>query len=99
MAFAQPEADDDAARMERTEVQWLSMSVQKLLSVKQHLKPDERRFVDDLDTRVCVLNQHPGAQKVEQIKALTWKYRRQLPRALAPKLPPHDPIVKEMEGR
>jgi hypothetical protein len=38
-----------------------------------------------------------NAAQFERLKAMMWTYRRQLPREVAPKLPPHDPIVQEME--
>jgi hypothetical protein len=38
-----------------------------------------------------------NAAQIERLKAMMWTYRRQLPRAIAPVLPPHDPIVQEME--
>ncbi len=31
------------------------------------------------------------------VRLLAWRYRRALPRHLAPRLPPDDPIVQEME--
>ena len=37
-------------------------------------------------------------KQAERVTALAWKYRRLIPRTLAPGLPPHDPIVREMEA-
>lgn len=100
MAYAQPERDDDdAARMEWAEVKLLRSTVEKLLPLKAGMSRDERGFVADIDLRVCVLGQHPGAQAVQRVKALAWKYRRHMAPGAGPKLPPHDPIVREMEGR
>jgi hypothetical protein len=36
-------------------------------------------------------------KQAERIAGLAWKYRRHMPRGTAPILPPHDPIVREME--
>jgi hypothetical protein len=35
----------------------------------------------------------------ELLRMLAWRWRRALPPVLAPKLPPHDPVVAAMEGR
>lgn len=100
MAYGQPEAnDDDASRMEWAEVQLLAGTVEKLLGIKVLLKPDERRFVEGLDTSLVVLRRHPGPEAVTRLKNIAWKHRRQMPKGAGPKLPPHDPIVMEMEGR
>lgn len=32
------------------------------------------------------------------LRGLAWRWRRRLPPALAPKLPPHDPLVRAMEN-
>ncbi len=91
------EPDDDAARLAKTFQTWCAMQVEKLLAVKAHLTQPERGQLRDLDTRLCVLRQAPRDSDIAWLKNLSWKYRRQLPRALAPKVNPQDPIVMEME--
>ncbi len=91
------EPDDDAARMEKTFQQWCAMQVEKLLSIKAHLTQAERGQLRDLDTRICILRQTAREADIAWLKNLAWKYRRALPRALAPKMNPQDPIVMEME--
>ena len=36
-------------------------------------------------------------EEIELLNMLAWRRRRALPPGLAPKLPPHDPIVRAME--
>lgn len=41
----------------------------------------------------------PLTQKqTDRVAQLMWKYRRQLPRGIAPRLNPNDPVVREMEA-
>jgi hypothetical protein len=98
MAYAVTEADDDAARVEKTQVKFLGLNVDKLRAVKANLTGVEGRFIDEMDTQINVLGQMPPAVHVTTLKAMAWKYRRLMPATIAPKLPPHDPIVQEMEN-
>ncbi len=100
MAWSSPEPeDDDEARVAKALIQAWALNVQKLVNLRNAIAPAERRTVEALDLKICVLRQMPADHEIRQIKDLAWKYRRQIPRALAPKLPPHDPVVQELEGR
>ena len=98
--------DDDRARMAITEVKLLGITVAKLLSI-ENLPPiirsaagrSARAFLQDMDLQLNVLGHLPDRARVQRIKALAWEFRRQMPSHLAPTLPPHDPIVQEMEAR
>ena len=95
--------DDDRARMDNTEVKLLGITVSKLLSV-ENLPADvspksARAFLKDMDLELNVFGRLPDRARVQRIKDLAWQYRRQMPAHLAPKLPPRDPIVQEMEAR
>ena len=35
--------------------------------------------------------------EARQIDLLAWRYRRALPRHMAPRLPPHDPIIRALK--
>lgn len=100
MAYAQPERDDDdAERLAWAQMQLLGRIVERLLAVRSKLKLAEQKFLDEMNTCVAVLREHPGDEAVQQLKDLEWVYRREMPRQVAPKLPPRDPIVMEREGR
>ncbi len=89
---------EDAARMRAAEVKLLGITVAKLLALKAHLSGVELRFIERLDTQINVLGQAPDAVSLRGLKDLAWKFRRLMPAHLAPKLPPHDPVVREMEA-
>jgi hypothetical protein len=99
MAYAQPERDeDDAARVNASIINMLGITVSKMLALSLHKASPEGRFIEAMDTRLNVFRAMPTDAEVTRIKELAWKYRRQLPAHLAPKLPPNDPIVQEMES-
>lgn len=59
----------------------------------------DRKDVLDLRAKLD-RDREPLTQKEsERITQLMWKYRRQLPRGLAPKLNPDDPVVREMAAK
>jgi hypothetical protein len=100
MAYAQPEADDDdAARVEKALIQVWAIHVEKLVGLKLPTHTLDGGTIERLDVKVCVLRQMPSDYEIRLIKDLAWKYRRQMPRDQAPKLPPHDPVVQEMGAR
>jgi hypothetical protein len=94
--------DDDKARMVNTEVKLFGITVAKMLTIES-LPPDvspksARAFLKDMDLELNVFGRLPDRTCIQRIKDLAWQYRRQMPAYLAPKLPPHDPIVQEMEA-
>lgn len=93
------EPDDDEDRQRRAELKLHTITVQRLLTLKNGMTRDERALLADLDFRVCVCREIPSEPHLRKLKDIAWKYRRQMPVHLAPKLPPHDPIVAEMEKR
>lgn len=94
---AEPE-DDDAARMRATTRMWLGVTVEKLLPLRQGMTRMEAAFLAAMDSEINVLKRLPSADSVQKIKTLAWKFRRFMPAPVAPKLPPHDPIVQEMDA-
>jgi hypothetical protein len=97
MAFQVAEHDDDAVRVEKAVVQALSIPVRNLVALQLAKGSPEGRFVEAMDVMVCVFRQMPAREEVKRIKELAWKYRRRMPRGGAPKLPPADPVVQQME--
>ncbi len=97
MAYQHPEDDDDQARAERAEIDLYAITVTKLGTLE--LRGAEGEFVRRMDLQLCILRRLPGTHDLQRLKDMAWKYRRQMPRHLAPKLPPHDPIVRELEGK
>lgn len=98
MAFSVDEPDDDAARVEKAHVKFLGLTVNKLLAIRAHLTGPESRFVSAMDTQINVFGRMPTEFDLKGLKELAWKHRRLMPAPIAPKLPPHDPIVQEMES-
>jgi hypothetical protein len=98
MAFELPEGDaEDAARVNGSIVKMLGITVEKIRALKLPASSPEGRFIEAMDMRLNVLHQMPADDQVQRIKDMAWKYRRRMPVHLAPKLPPNDPIVQEME--
>lgn len=98
MAFAHPEQDDgDDARVNGSIINMLGITVTKLGTLGLDKICPEGKFIEAMDVRLNVLKQMPSDAEVQRIKELAWKYRRRLPTHIAPKLPPYDPIVQEME--
>jgi hypothetical protein len=96
MAYDVAETDDDAARMRLCELKLLGLTVDKLRGLRAHLTPNEWRLVARLDTQINVMRGLPSADDLKRLKAMAWTHRRLMPATIAPKLPPHDPIVQEM---
>lgn len=94
MAYAVAEIDhDEPARVCKALATHYGAVAAALKNVRFE-KIHERTFVERLRAHG---RQSLDDAELERIKDLAWKYRRQLPAHLAPKLPPHDPIVREME--
>jgi len=93
--MAPPERDeDDAGRLALAQAELRRRTIQALREVIGPRHRDahslRRLFGCDLE-RI-------GGEDLAAFEALAWRWRRQLPRGLAPVLPPHDPIVRAMEG-
>ncbi len=95
MSVLPPETnDDDAARLALVETELLRRTLAALRQVIDAYHRDARRLreLTRLDlTRI-------SDEDRDRLRDLAWRWRRKLPRALAPKLPPHDPIVRQMEA-
>jgi hypothetical protein len=100
MAYPHPERadDDDQARMEKAVVDALAIAVTRLKAVSMAMGGADARFIRNMDLTLCTLRKMPEQGQVQKIKELAWKYRRMIPAGIAPKLPPGDPIVREMEA-
>jgi hypothetical protein len=98
MAYAVAEIDnEEEARIAKVMVIWLEPRVAALCQLQMETM-GETAFVDRVAKKLAE-GTAPDDGEASYVRNLLWKYRRRLPRNLAPKLPPHDPIVKEMEGR
>jgi hypothetical protein len=96
MAFAPPEIDnEEEARVAKAMRTWLLTMITKLKPLKFESRV-ERGFIERLDIALTA-GRAASKQDVQRLKDISWKYRRQLPKHTAPTLPPHDPIVQEME--
>jgi hypothetical protein len=95
-AMGAAEADDDAARQAESERQLMGLTVKRLMESGLPKGSGDARFLERMDLRITVNREMPTKAEIERIKALAWTHRRRMPRTLAPKLPPHDPIVKEI---
>jgi hypothetical protein len=93
MAMALAEVDhDQAARMHKA----AEAEARIMLGYLAEVRFDNRWDRQDVEHFRKAAALEPA--QIDRVKDMTWKYRRQLPKHLAPKLPPHDPIVKEMEA-
>ena len=98
MAYAPPEDDpEEAARMEKAVVTALGDRVTELLALG--LRGVEHSFLSRVDIELNVFRRNVADADMRQIKALAWKYRQRLPKHRRLKLPPDDPVVREMERR
>jgi hypothetical protein len=98
MAYHIPDNDneeDDARRIAQALCVFLRPTVSALKTLMFELR-EERSFVERMDLLLAA-GSAPNDADVRRIKDLAWKYRRKLPKGRAPVLPPHDPIVQEME--
>ena len=93
---AEPIDATDVDRRAQAELRWLRNIIDQLMRV-QFEKRGEASFVSLASTRLLTTGVMPEAQEMRRIKDLSWKYRRQLPKGVGPTLPPHDPIVQELE--
>ena len=90
------EEDDDMARMACAEREVYGLTIKRLLAVPGHSLA-VKRFLNGLDLAVNVSRRMPDESDVLRLKEMAWAYRRQMPKHLARKTNPNDPIVREME--
>jgi hypothetical protein len=84
---------DDAPRVQRAIDDALRLVMRALGNVSMRAGgPDRRAVVELCDREPWQLTPAERAR----IDRLAWKYRRELPPHLAPKLPPFDPLVREL---
>ena len=90
--------EQDEARLRQAEAALIRINVEKLMLVAANLPKGhgDYRTIQALDESLNVYRRLPTSGQIAQVKALAWQYRRQMPKHLAPKLNPHDPIVREM---
>lgn len=87
-------AAEDAHRQARSEAMFLGKQIERLLRAK--VRYIDMTYLKAVDLRINVQGQLPTKTDVEQIKRMAWEYRRSMPASpLTPRLPPHDPIVRE----
>jgi hypothetical protein len=93
MTYAQPDPpDDDAERLALVLAPRMRECIRALLNVT--MVPNDQALVQGLARRdPATLT----AQQRHWIAQLLWRYRRNVPSELRPKLNPDDPIVREME--
>lgn len=89
-----PEQDRD--RQRRSEAMFLGKVVERLLAIGHLQTARNRAFVIEMDRKLNVFREVPSSADIAAIKQMAWDKRHILPRFIAPKLPPGDPIVKEM---
>lgn len=94
MTYAYPDPpDDDEERLAIVMAPRMIERIRALLGIS--LAPKDRTLVESLARR------DPKTLTAEHrswIASLLWKYRRDLPANLRPRLNPDDPIVREMEA-
>jgi hypothetical protein len=87
--------EQDAARVAQTEAVWLGRVVARLMQSGAMEFPASCEFLKRADLMINVMHDVPNATDIARIKEMAWKWRRSMPAHAAPKLPPHDPIVRE----
>lgn len=95
MTYAAPDLDDasDIERRARAELAHLRALLNALNDVPIRAGSADRRLVIQLRASDLALIT-PGQR--EQLDRVAWTHRRALPPQLRPRLPTHDPIVREM---
>ncbi|MHB1305358.1 MAG: hypothetical protein ACYCZB_18185 [Acidiphilium sp.] len=88
--------EEDAARQAQSEAKFIGCTVERLLQTRAMEFPASAEFLRRLDVEINVLHRIPSRADVARVKELAWKWRREMPRPIAPMLPPHDPVAKEM---
>lgn len=84
---------EDTERVQRANDDALRLVMRALRQVSMHRgSPDRRSAVELCGRQPWQLSPAERAR----VEWLAWKYRRDLPQHLAPKLPAHDPLVREL---
>lgn len=94
-ALGAAEQDDDAARLAESERALMGLTVTRLKEIGLPKGSGDARFLEQMDLRINVKRELPAKTEIERIKTLAWTHRRRMPRHMAPRLPPADPIVRE----
>lgn len=100
MTVSEPIRPDDPAEDARR-IAWAERKTQELLIAelkRAGIPPGHADAVVLRRLTHCDLDRI-GAEEANLLKGLAWRWRRRLPAGLAPKLPPHDPLVKALEVR
>lgn len=87
---------EDAERQARSEAKFIGCIVGRLMETRAMEFPAAAESLKRLDLEINVLHRLPSRADVERVKALAWTWRREMPRSIAPKLPPDDPIAQEL---
>jgi hypothetical protein len=95
MGVMPPEPDDDAARLA-----WAERGAQAAMiaALRRVRMPPRHADAAALRRRAHAELDRLSSEDRELLRLLAWRWRRQLPAHLAPKLPPADPIVRAMEA-
>lgn len=94
-----PEHDHDAnRRVHRTVRQAALAKLDALAGVAIRAGSRDRQDVLRLRDKLHADRDPLSHREQERLAQLAYKYRRQLPRGIAPRLNPADPIVREMEA-
>ena len=91
-----PEPEEDAPRVARAVRAALLGNLHSLAMCSIPAGSRDRKDVLDIRAKLDLDREPLTHKETDRIKSLMWKYRRQLPRGLAPKLNPADPIVREI---
>lgn len=87
-----PEVDDDATRLLAARAEAIAATVQALAQIS--LPPVRRAFVVEMRRRRG-LGEALTARQQQHVLQLAWRYRRQLPAHLVPKINPDDPLSSD----
>ena len=87
--------DDDALRLALVEIELMRRTIGALRRAPIRPGCADARRVREL-SRIDL--ERISDEDRAMLRLLAWRWRRALPPGLAPNLPPHDPIVREMEA-
>jgi hypothetical protein len=93
----EPDDDDDPGRVAAAVRRARLITLNALANAPIGANSRARKDVLDLRAKLQRDREPLTAKEEERIRQSARKWRRHLPRGTAPKLPPHDPIVRAME--